>query len=178
MVCNNGLQGNAFSVCVCMKCIRIWNYWLLHYQNRKTTDLFFKIWYAPDCLRIVCSTVLKLCRTESTANYYWRIISVKWFWSGRHYSSQVVSSWFSYNNCIHDNYCRRIRWKDLLNSRSSSNPSFYSKIRSFIFEDVERNHSVRQWGCYFTQFFRELFICMKSYKTSTGKPIRPLSTIL
>jgi hypothetical protein len=32
------------------------SYWLLHYQNRKTTDLFLKILYAPERLRIVCFT--------------------------------------------------------------------------------------------------------------------------
>jgi hypothetical protein len=74
-----GIQANALSVCVCacvrararvcvcvcVKCIRILSYWLLYYQNRKTTDLFLIIWYAPDSLRILCFTDI-LPRTEST----------------------------------------------------------------------------------------------------------------
>lgn len=49
------------------------------------------------------------------------------------------------------------------NTVASNNSSLYSTVISFTFEYVERNHPARYWNCYFSWFFRELFISMSRY---------------
>jgi hypothetical protein len=45
---------------------------------------------------------------------------------------------------------RELTEKNLPKSRSINYPQLRSKMTGFMFENVERNHSARQWNCYFT----------------------------
>jgi hypothetical protein len=49
----------------CVRCVRTWNCWLLHYQTRKTIDFILKVSYPPLCLRILCSIKCSNCTAQS-----------------------------------------------------------------------------------------------------------------